>query len=46
VHEYHFKLVRIRDRLLTESARRLAEERHAFMQTFFERLDQEVQGRA
>ena len=46
VHEYHFKLVRIRDRLLTESARRLAEERHAFMQTFFERLDQEVQGLA
>ena len=44
VHEYHLKLVRIKDRLLTESARRLAEERHAFMVAFYHRLDREVRG--
>jgi uncharacterized protein len=46
VHEYHLKLVRIRDRLLTGSARRLAEERHAFLVAFYERLEREVQGLA
>ncbi len=35
VHEYHLKLVRIKDRLLTASARQLAEERHAFMVAYF-----------
>jgi uncharacterized protein len=44
VHEYHLKLVRIKDRLLTESARRLAEERHAFMVAFYQRLEREVRG--
>ena len=44
VHEYTIKLVKIRDRLLTDSARRLAEERHTFMVAFFERLEQEVRG--
>lgn len=46
VHEYVFKLARIRRRLLTESARRLAEERHDFMVTFYERLDREARGLA
>jgi uncharacterized protein len=46
VHEYAVKLSRIRDRLLTPTARRLAEERHAFMAAFFERLDREVKGLA
>jgi len=44
VHEFHLKLVRIKSRLLTESARRLAEERHAFMVAFFGRLECEVRG--
>jgi uncharacterized protein len=44
VHEYHLKLVRIKDRLLTGSARRLAEKRHAFMVAFYERLELEVRG--
>jgi uncharacterized protein len=44
VHEYHLKLVKIKDRLLTESARRLAEKRHAFMVAFYERLEREVRG--
>jgi uncharacterized protein len=46
VHEYQMKLVKIQDRLLTESARRLAEERHSFMVAFFERLEREVRGLA
>lgn len=44
LHEYHIKLSRIRERLLTRSAQRLAEERHSFMAAFFERLEQEVHG--
>jgi len=46
VHEFQFKLRRIKDRLLTASGRALAEERHAFMVAFYERLDQEVHGLA
>jgi uncharacterized protein len=46
VHEFQIKLVRIRERLLTGSARRLAAERHAVMVAFFQRLDQEVHGLA
>ena len=44
IHEYHTKLAKIRGRLLTDSGRRLAEERHAFMVAFFERLEMEVRG--
>jgi uncharacterized protein len=46
VHEYHLKLVRIKDRLLTDSARCIADQRHDFMVAFFERLDDEVLGSA
>jgi len=46
VHEYTIKLRKIKDRLLTASARKLAEERHQVMVAFFERLDQEVRGLA
>jgi uncharacterized protein len=46
VHEYVYKLARIHQRLLTDSARRLAEERHAFMVTFYERLEREIRGLA
>ena len=46
VHEYQIKLYKIKDRLLTESARALAEERHAFMVGFYAQLDQEVRGLA
>jgi uncharacterized protein len=45
VHEFEFKLVKLRDRLYTAAARRLAEERHAFMVAFFARLADEVQGK-
>jgi uncharacterized protein len=46
VHEYQMKLVRIKERLVTGSAQRLAEERHAFMVAYFERLEREVRGLA
>lgn len=45
VHEFIFKLVRIKDRLHTPLARRIAAERHQFMVDFFERLDAEMQGK-
>ncbi len=46
VHEYQLKLVRIKDRLLTVSAQQLAEERHAFMVSYFSQLEREVRGLA
>ncbi|MBN1697876.1 MAG: HD domain-containing protein [Spirochaetales bacterium] len=42
--EYMIKLRFIRDRMLTGEGRRLAGERHEFMERFFERLDREVDG--
>jgi len=46
LQEFRVKLRRIRERLLTDEARRIADERHAFMVTFFERMADEVRGRA
>ncbi len=45
-HEYLFKLRRVKDRLFTRSARRLAEQRHAAMQAFFEQLAAEYEGKS
>jgi uncharacterized protein len=42
--EFRLKLRRIKDRMLTTEGRRMAEERHAFMESFFERFLQEVEG--
>jgi uncharacterized protein len=44
VHEFAFKLSRIREVLFTPTAREIAEERHRFMAEFFARLDAEVRG--
>jgi uncharacterized protein len=44
VHEYLFKLAKLRDRMLTETGKGMAEERHNFMAQFFARLEQEVEG--
>lgn len=44
VHEFHIKLSKIKDRMLTATGKRLAEERQAFMVAFYERLDEEVKG--
>ncbi len=44
VHEFLFKLVKLKDRLYTASGRRLAEGRHRYMVEYFERLAREVAG--
>jgi len=46
VHEFVFKLARIRETLFTPTGRRIADERHRFMEAFFQRLDEEVSGQA
>ncbi len=46
VHEYVRKLARLRERLCTATARQIAEERHAFMAAFYQRLEAEVAGQA
>ena len=44
VHEFVVKLSQLKGRLFTSTGRAIAEERHAYMVVFFERLDAEVQG--
>ncbi|NLE76792.1 MAG: HD domain-containing protein [Chloroflexi bacterium] len=44
VHEFRFKLTRLKETLQTPTGRRLAEDRHAFMCAFFDRLEAEVRG--
>ena len=43
--EFKLKLSKIKNRMLTAEGKRLAEERHAFMEGFFERLQQEYEGK-
>ena len=43
--EYRVKLSKIRDRMLTQEGKRMAQERDAFMATFFERFLAEYEGR-
>jgi len=42
--EYKLKLSKIRHRMLTEEGRRMAFDRHAFMEAFFERFLKEYEG--
>jgi uncharacterized protein len=44
VHEFVVKLSQLKGRLFTPTGRAIAEERHAYMVGFFERLDAEVWG--
>nr|MBC7244329.1 HD domain-containing protein [Chloroflexota bacterium] len=44
VHEYFFKLSKLKDTLFTATARAIASSRHDFMVQFFERLEREVKG--
>jgi uncharacterized protein len=44
VHEFVVKLSKLKGLLFTPTGRAIAEERHAFMVRFFERMDAEVQG--
>ena len=43
--EYKVKLCKIRDRILTDEGRRLASERHDFMERFFKRFINEYEGK-
>jgi uncharacterized protein len=45
-HEYLYKLCRVRERLLTEPARRLGERRHQVLTAFFEQMAAEARGEA
>ncbi len=45
LHEFVFKLSRLKDGLFTPTARQIAADRHDFMVEFFRRLTEEVQGR-
>jgi uncharacterized protein len=45
IHEFVVKLSRLKGRLFTSTGHAIAEERHAFMVSFFERMDAEVQGK-
>ena len=42
--EFMVKLKKVRDEMLTEEGSRMAKERHAFMEEFFDRLNKEVEG--
>lgn len=42
--EYMVKLRYVKDKMLTDEGKRLAEERDRFMKTFFERLQKEIDG--
>ena len=44
VHEFAFKLSRLKDTLFTPTAKAIAEERHRYMVEFFARLEREVKG--
>ncbi len=44
VHEFLFKLVKLRDLMYTPTGRRLAEGRHQYMVAYFERLEREIAG--
>jgi uncharacterized protein len=44
VHEFAFKLARLKDTLFTPTAKAIAEERHRYMVEFFARLEREVKG--
>jgi uncharacterized protein len=42
--EFRFKMSKIRDRVLTPEGKRIAAERHEFMEIFFQRLEREIKG--
>ena len=42
--EFVVKLRKVKDRMLTEEGKRIAEERHRFMDEYFDRLNKEIEG--
>lgn len=45
IMEYELKLKRVKDKMLTKTGRKFAQERHNFMIKFFDRFWQEVEGK-
>ena len=45
-HEFLFKLAKVKDRMHTPTARAIAEERHRYIQEYFDRLAREAAGEA
>lgn len=45
-HEFLFKLSKIKDRMHTPTAQRIAQERHRYLEAFYEQLRREVRGEA
>ncbi len=43
-HEYLFKLIKVKDRLFTKTARKIANQRHRFLVHYFEQLKAEMHG--
>jgi uncharacterized protein len=43
-HEHIYKLRKLRDQILTPTARRLADERHKYLEEFFKQLNAEIKG--
>jgi len=43
-HEFLFKLSKVKDRMQTATARKIAEDRHRYLKEYFERLAREVAG--
>jgi len=43
-HEYLFKLIKVRERLFTQTARKIAGQRHNFLIQYFEQLKAEMRG--
>lgn len=43
--EYEIKLKHIKDKMLTKEGKRIAKERHEFMNNFFKRFNEEITGR-
>ena len=44
VGHFHEKLLRLKDRMNTETGKRLAEKRHAYLEGFLNELDEELKG--
>jgi uncharacterized protein len=42
--EYHYKLKKIRSKMLTKAGKEIAEERHRYMVEFFKRFEAEIKG--
>jgi uncharacterized protein len=43
--EFKVKLVKIKDRMLTKEGKKIAKERHSFMENFFQRFLEEYEGK-